>query len=75
MELNINYPAYFKDFYGVDDEVHRFCQRAYLFFKGKEYSDVLHTMGITPVAANTPLLRSRRQTPLWRLSVCTGEVY
>lgn len=51
MELNINYPAYFKDFYGVDDEVYRFCQRAYLFFKGKEYSDVLHTIGIMPVAA------------------------
>jgi hypothetical protein len=27
------------------------------------------------VGANTPLLRSRRQTPLWRLSACTGEVY
>ena len=27
------------------------------------------------VGANTPLLRSRRQTPLWCLSACTGEVY
>ena len=27
------------------------------------------------VGANTPLLRSRRQTPLCRLSACTGEVY
>ena len=27
------------------------------------------------VGANTPLLRSRRQTLLWCLSACTGEVY
>ena len=50
MELNINYPAYFKDYYGVNDEVHKFCQEAYLFFKGKEYSDTLHIIGITVVA-------------------------
>lgn len=51
MELNINSPAYFKEHYGVDEEVYRFCQRVYLFFKDKEYSDTLHTIGITPVAA------------------------
>ena len=33
MELNINSPVYFKDRYGIDDEVYKFCQRAYLFFK------------------------------------------
>lgn len=27
------------------------------------------------VGANTPLLRSSGQTPLWRLSACAGEVY
>ena len=32
MELNINSPVYFKDRYGIDDEVYKFCQRAYLFF-------------------------------------------
>lgn len=51
MELNINSPAYFKEHYGVDDEVYRFCQKAYLFFKDKEYSNILHTIGIIPVAA------------------------
>lgn len=50
MELNINSPAYFKEHYGVDDEVYRFCQEAYLFFKDKEYSDTLYIIGITPVA-------------------------
>lgn len=51
MELNINSPAYFKEHYGVDDEVYRFCQKVYLFFKDKEYSETLHIIGITPVAA------------------------
>lgn len=51
MELNINSPAYFSQHYGIDDEVYRFCQNAYIFFKDKEYSDILHIIGITPVAA------------------------
>ncbi len=51
MELNINSPAYFKEQYGIDDEVYAFCQKAYLFFKDKEYSDTLHTIGIVPVIA------------------------
>ena len=51
MELNINSPVYFKERYGIDDEVYRFCQKAYLFFKNKEYSDTLHVIGITPVVA------------------------
>lgn len=51
MELNINSPAYFKEHYGVDDEVYKFCQKAYLFFKDKEYSEILHTIGIVPVIA------------------------
>lgn len=51
MELNINSPAYFKDHYGIDDEVYRFCQRVYLHFKDKEYSEVLHIIGIAPVVA------------------------
>lgn len=51
MELNVNSPAYFKDHYGVDDEVYRFCQKVYLFFQDKEYSDTLHSIGIMPVAA------------------------
>jgi hypothetical protein len=51
MELNINSPAYFNQHYGVDDEVYRYCQSVYLYFKDKEYSDTLHTIGISPVAA------------------------
>ncbi len=51
MELNINLPAYFKEHYGADDEVYRFCQKAYLFFKDREYSNILHIVGIMPVVA------------------------
>ena len=51
MELNINSPAYFNQHYGIDDEVCRFCQKAYMYFKDKEYSDTLHTIGIMPSAA------------------------
>lgn len=51
MEFNMNTPAYFKDIYGVDDEVYRYCQKLHDFFKTKEYSDTLSTIGIMPVAA------------------------
>lgn len=58
MELNINSPAYFKEHYGIDDEVYRFCQRAYMFFRDKEYSEILHIIGIVPVAAPQELYDS-----------------
>ena len=51
MELNINSPAYFKEHYGVDDEVYKNKQKAYVFFKDKEYSDTLHNIGTIPVVA------------------------
>lgn len=51
MELNINTPVYYKDYYGIDDEVYKFCQRTYLFFKDKEYSDTLQIIGIVPIIA------------------------
>ncbi len=51
MELNVNSPAYFKDHFGIDDEVYNFFQKAYQFFLDKEYSDTLHIIGITPIVA------------------------
>lgn len=58
MELNINSPAYFKEHYGIDNEVYRFCQKAYLFFKDKEYSDTLHIIGIMPIVAPQEIYES-----------------
>ena len=51
MNLNINAPAYFTEEYGVDDDVYRYCQKCYEYFKDKEYSEMLKTIGICPVAA------------------------
>ena len=50
MELNINSPAYFTQQYGVDEDVYRYCQRCYEYFKDKEYSESLTTVGICPQA-------------------------
>lgn len=65
MDLNINSPAYFSEHYGVDNDVYRFCQRAFLFFKDKEYSSTLKTIGITPVAAPQEVY----DNGLWKESV------
>ena len=51
MELNINTPAYFTALYGVNDEVYKYCQQLYTFFKDKEYSPTLTTIGIVPIIA------------------------
>ena len=51
MELNINSPAYYSQNYGIDNDVYSFCQKAYLFFKDKEYSSTLKTIGIVPAVA------------------------
>lgn len=51
MELNINSPLFFKDKYGIDDDVYIFCQQLHQFFKDKEYSDTLKTVGIIPILA------------------------
>lgn len=58
MELNINSPAYYKEHYSIDDEVYKFCKKTYLFFKDKEYSNTLHTIGIVPVVAPQELYDS-----------------
>jgi hypothetical protein len=51
MELNINSPLYYKEQYGIDDDIYRFCQAAYLFFENREYSDTLKIIGIIPILA------------------------
>ena len=51
MELNINSPLYYKDHYGIDDDIYRFCQDLYLCFKDKNYSNLLTTIGIIPILA------------------------
>lgn len=65
MELNINSPAYFSDHYGIDDDVYRYCQKLYTFFKDKQYSDSLSIIGIMPVVAPKKLYEAGQ----WKESV------
>lgn len=51
MELNINSPVYYKDHYGIDNEVYRFTQKVHKFFKEREYSRTLQIIGIIPIVA------------------------
>ena len=48
MDLNINSPSYYKDIYGIDDNVYRMCKDIRNFMKDKKYSDIV---AITPVIA------------------------
>lgn len=59
MELNINSPVYYKEHYGIDNEVYRFCQRAYLYFKDKKYSSTLQIIGIVPIVAPQEVIESK----------------
>lgn len=65
MELNINSPAYFSDHYGIDDDVYRYCQKLYTFFRDKQYSDSLSIIGIIPVVAPEELYEAGQ----WKESV------
>ena len=51
MEKNINSPRYYKDIYGIDNEINQLCQNIYLYFKGKKYSDIINVVGIVPIIA------------------------
>ena len=51
MELNINSPLYYKDKYGIDDVIAAYCQDLHMYFKDKNYSDVLTTIGVIPILA------------------------
>lgn len=51
MELNINSPSYYTDEYGVEDEIYWMCRELSVFVREKEYSDVIHIIGILPIIA------------------------
>jgi len=65
MDLNINIPAYFNQHYGIDEYVYRFCREVSTYFRDKEYSDTLHTIGIAPIAAPKELYNEG----VWKESV------
>ena len=51
MELNINSPSYYTNEYGVEDEIYWMCRELSAFVREKEYSDVIHIIGIVPIIA------------------------
>lgn len=65
MDLNINSPSYYKDIYGIDDEVYRMCRNIRCFMKDKKYSDIIDIIAITPVIAPENLEFSSE----WRNSI------
>ena len=72
MKLNINQPAYFKDEYGIDNDVYRYCQKLFNYFADKEYSKTLSVIGIVPIAAP----KSLYEKGYWQENVqifCNGK--
>ena len=55
---NLNLLKWSND-YGIDDEVYKFCQRAYLFFKDKKYSNTLQIIGIVPIVAPQEIVEGK----------------
>lgn len=56
MDININSPKYYKDVYGIEDDIYRLCQDIFMFFKNKSYSEVINIVGIIPIIAPKQLL-------------------
>lgn len=51
MELNINSPAYYKNIFGVDDDIYQMCRELSIFMKDKNYSDIISSVGVCPIVA------------------------
>lgn len=72
MELNINSPAYYKNIYGVDDEIYRLCQDIYIYFKDKSYSDIINIIGIIPIIAPKEFMENGKYKEMKYCSVAYG---
>ena len=51
MNLNINMPAYYTREYGVIDEIYIMCKEISESVRNNKYSEVVDTIGITPIVA------------------------
>ena len=72
MELNINSPKYYKEVYGIDDEIYRLCQEIYVYFKDKSYSEVINIVGIIPIIAPRELIENGKYKEVKYCSVAYG---
>lgn len=72
MELNINSPKYYKEVYGIDNEIYRLCQDMYIYFKDKSYSEKINIIGIIPIIAPEKLLENGKYKEVKYCSVTYG---
>ena len=72
MELNINSPKYYKEVYGIDDEIYRLCQDMHIYFKNKSYSETINIIGIIPIIAPKELLENGKYKEVKHCSVAYG---
>ena len=72
MEININSPKYYKDVYGIDDEIYRLCQDVHVFFKDKSYSEIINIVGIIPIIAPKEMLANGKYKEVKNCSIAYG---
>lgn len=72
MELNINSPRYYKEIYGIDNEIYRLCQDIHIYFKDKSYSKIINIIGIIPIIAPKELLENGKYKERKYCSVVYG---
>ena len=85
MELNINSPKYYKDVYGVDDEIYRLCQDIYIYritiSRQCRFNTVyllticvihINIIGIIPIIAPKELLENGKYKEVKHCSVAYG---
>ena len=60
MDININSPRYYKDVYGVDNDVYKLCQDIHMFFKERQYSERIKVVGIVPIIAPAEYIRQEK---------------
>jgi len=58
MSLFINSPSHYTEEYGVDDEIYKMCSLIIHNIHVSSYTDVLDTIGITPMIAPISVLES-----------------
>ena len=56
MDLQINSPGFFSAEHGIDDEIYWFFRKITMYFIGKEYSEIINTVGLAPIVAPAEIL-------------------
>ena len=69
MNLFINSPSYYTQEYGIIDEIYQLCQRISHSINVIEYTDMLDTVGITPIVAPTFALENNQHAEIKLISL------